>query len=604
MKRFGALLAVFVLLGCGAWAGEINLPNAQGNGLTIGNETKGGAGDFSIRMSCSIDKIHFYDAKTPKGDFTVVYNPSFAFGGEYGCPQLPVITKLVQVPFGAKFNVSIKNYDVQEYKLADHGISKLVYPHQPSAPKDGSEVPFVYEPSSYITKGENGLPMTSFKEIGIMRHMRLAQLIVAPVKYDATENKLVVYNNLDFEITFTDSDLPATKAEHETHYSPAFSWLEKMVYVPETLRFSTKNAAQGYVIVTDPAFKDAMGPFVELKTQQGFKVSMVTTEQFGTGAAITENLKKYLHDLYKNPPAGVPAPSYVLFVGDNEQIPAFKGKTGSHITELYFVAVTEGDFLPEMLTGRFSAQNLDQLKPQLEKTIEYEKGQFADTSFLDDVVLTAGWDSSWAKSHGWPHINYATANYINSAAGFDKVSKYLSAGSQQNVAAIVADVARGVSFMNYTAHGSSTSWADPSFTQSDIAKLGNKGKYPFVVGNCCLTSKFEVSTCFAEAWLRAKDSGAIGYVGGTNSTYWDEDIWWGVGLHAIVKPNDQGVPPAKDQTGPGALDAMFEGAGTTAAGFMLAGNLAVESSTSSRKQYYWEVYHLMGDPALKPRIGK
>ena len=34
-----------------------------------------------------------------------------------------------------------------------------------------------------------------------------------------------------------------------------------------------------------------------------------------------------------------------------------------------------------------------------------------------------------------------------------------------------------------------------------------------------------------------------------------------------------------------------------------AGNLAVEASSSSRKNYYWEVYNLMGDPSLVPYAG-
>ena len=49
----------------------------------------------------------------------------------------------------------------------------------------------------------------------------------------------------------------------------------------------------------------------------------------------------------------------------------------------------------------------------------------------------------------------------------------------------------------------------------------------------------------------------------------------------------------------GAYDSVFEGPHFTNAGMMmLAGNLAVESSNSSRKKYYWEVYLLMGDPAM------
>ena len=602
MRKFCLLLTVFVLLGGGAWAAEIALSGARNNGLEIVADTLDASGNGAIRVNCSLSTLHYYDAQTPKGTFTVLYAPDFYFGGEYGAPQLPVITKLVQIPFGARVKAVVKNFEAKEYQLAEYGINQRVFPRQPSAPKDGSEVPFVYQPAAYTHKGYTGLPMASFKEIGVMRHMRLGLLTVAPIKYDAVANKIEVYNNLEIELVVTDADMAATRAEHAAHWSPAFAAIEKMVVIPQALKLGKNDAPQGYVIVTDPAFKDAIAPFAAWKTQKGFKVKVVTTEQFGAGAAMTENLKTYLHGLYNNPTDEFPAPSYVLFVGDHDQIPAFKGKTGSHITELYFVAVTPGDFLPDMFTGRFSAQNLDQLLPQIEKTMEYEKGQFADPSFLKKAVLVAGWDASWAKSHGWPHINYATKYYFNKDKGFDKVSAYLSAGSQQNSANIVADVAKGVAYVNYTAHGSQSSWADPSFSIAQVQSLGNKGKYPLVVGNCCLTSKFEVPTCFAEAWLRTKDAGAIGYIGGTNSTYWDEDIWWGIGLHSIVKPNDQGIPPAIEKTGRGAIDSLFETTPISNGAFYVVGNLAVEASTSSRKQYYWEVYHLMGDPSLVTRL--
>lgn len=604
VKKFFALLALIVFVSGTACAGEIVFPDAIGSGLKVVSDKMAGSDEMTIRMTCSIDKMNSWDVETPKGEFTVLHAPNFYFGGAYGAPQLPVLTKLVQIPVGAEFKIDVKSYDTAEYDLAKFGITNRIYPRQPSAPKDGSQVPFVYEKSAYISKGFGGMPLTSIEEVGFLRQMRLVHVAVSPIKYDPVSNKIVVYNNVDFEIVLTGADMAKTRAMHASLSTPAFAWAEEMVVVPQALRFGRNTAPQSYVIVTHPMFKDAIAPFAAWKAEKGFKVDVVTTDQFGTGAALTEGLKKYLHDRYNNPTADKPAPSYVLFVGDHEQIPAFKGQTGSHITELYYVAVTPGDFLPDMLTGRFSAQTLDQLTPQIEKTMEYEKAQFADPSFLNDAVLIAGWDSGWAKSHGWPHINYAEKYYFNAGHGFKTVNKYLSAGSQQNVASIQAAIAKGACYVNYTAHGSSTSWADPGMSISDINKLGNKGKYPFVIGNCCLTSKFEVGTCFGEAWLRAKDAGAIGYVGGTNSTYWDEDFWWGIGLHSIVKPNDQGVPPLKENTGPGAIDALFEGNGVSNAAFFVAGNLAVESSTSSRKQYYWEVYHLMGDPSLKTYMGQ
>ena len=46
---------------------------------------------------------------------------------------------------------------------------------------------------------------------------------------------------------------------------------------------------------------------------------------------------------------------------------------------------------------------------------------------------------------------------------------------------------------------------------------------------CCQSNKFDEPTCFGEKLLRANNKGAVGYIGGSNNTYWDEDYWWAVG---------------------------------------------------------------------------
>jgi hypothetical protein len=605
VKKYFILFVMTFFVCSFAFANEANVIRLADNakdGVAVVSEKLSGK-NLTMKMNCGLSKLNFYDADSPMGPFSVLYAPDFYFGGAYGAPQLPVISKVIQIPFGAEVKVVVKSYDTNVYNLADFGVRNKIYPRQPSAPKDGTKVPFVYEKSAYIHKGFNGQPLATIEEIGVMRHMRLAQLVISPVTYDASENKINVFNNIDFEIVMTGSDMTRTKSTHSQYASKAFGFMDSMVITPKALKFGKSRAKESFVIVADPMFKKALAPYEAWKKSQGYIVKTIYTDDYGVGAAITEPLKRDLHELYNNPTEAMPAPSYVLFVGDHEQIPAFRGKTGSHITELYYVAVTPGDFLPDMLTGRFSAQNIEQLLPQIEKTIEYGQRKFADSSFLDRAVLVAGYDSYWARSHGWAHINYAENYYFTRDNGFKDVYKSLSATSQQNAGEIKQKISEGVAYVNYTAHGMNTYWADPRLNGTEIANLGNKGKYPLVIGNCCLTSKFEVSECFAESWLRAKDAGAIGYVGGTNSTYWDEDFYWGVGLHSIVKPNTNGEFPLKEKTGPGAFDVMFDEKGISNAAFMVAGNLAVEASTSTRKQYYWEVYHLMGDPSLRTYIG-
>ncbi|MDZ4121725.1 MAG: C25 family cysteine peptidase, partial [Candidatus Cloacimonadaceae bacterium] len=181
---------------------------------------------------------------------------------------------------------------------------------------------------------------------------------------------------------------------------------------------------------------------------------------------------------------------------------------------------------------------------------------------------------------------------------------YPASGGQ--AASIVSAVSQGKGFVNYTAHGSETSWADPSFTIANINNLQNANKYPVVVGNCCITNHFNTAVCFGEAWLRAPNKGAVIYIGGTNNTYWDEDYYWGVGYKppAVSSgspwiPNRTGVYDALFHT----HDEPFQDWASTTGAMIVMGNLAVTQSNSTRINYYWEIYSIMGDPSLIPYMG-
>jgi len=131
----------------------------------------------------------------------------------------------------------------------------------------------------------------------------------------------------------------------------------------------------------------------------------------------------------------------------------------------------------------------------------------------------------------------------------------------------------------------------------------NAGKYGVMVGNCCVTNAFGTGVCFGESIIRKANAGGVAYIGGTNNTYWDEDYWWAVG----AKGTANGTAPAYDATKLGAYDAMFhthseaqtDWAQTTGDAILM-GNLAVAQGASSRTNYYWEIYSIMGDPSLMP----
>jgi hypothetical protein len=336
-------------------------------------------------------------------------------------------------------------------------------------------------------------------------------------------------------------------------------------------------------------------PFIQWKTQKGFKVIQAYTNDPLVGNT-KSSIRNYLMGLYNTPPTGFDPPSFILFAGDVGQIPAYS--VNSHPTDLNYCEYTN-DHIPEVYYGRFAAQNLTQLQAYIDKTLEYEQYTMPVDTFLNEVVMVAGADPSMAQLYGNGQINYGTNNYFNAAHNlFSHTYLQPEPGGGNYSQKIRNNVSTGVAFANYTAHGSESGWADPAFSTSHIAALQNIHKYPLMVGNCCKTSNFSV-TCFAKEITRVANKGALGYIGCSDYSYWDEDFWWGCGFKTVS------VMPPYNALHLGAYDVTFHDHGepidqwfVTMAQMVVGGNLAVEESSSSMKDYYWETYCLMGDPSV------
>jgi hypothetical protein len=313
------------------------------------------------------------------------------------------------------------------------------------------------------------------------------------------------------------------------------------------------------------------------------------------------SMKAYLQNLYLAATPASPAPSFLLIVGDVQQIPAFSGTTGSHYTDLYYAEYT-GDIYPELLYGRFSATSIAQLQPQIDKTLHVEQYLMNNPSYLQDVILVAGDDANYASIWANGQMNYAQSEYVNSSNGLTPHT-FLYPTSSSQTSQIISKFNQGASIVNYSAHGSTSGWSDPSFTSTTVGTLTNAGKYPTVISNACQTNTFDVNQCFGETLLRATDKGAVGHIGGSANTFWDEDYHFAVGIGPVV------LYPTFAQTGPGFYDRLFHTHGQTYSQWAVtqgaiinAGNMAV-TQAGSYVNYYWEIYHLMGDPSLMPYLG-
>jgi hypothetical protein len=563
----------------------------------------------------SMDKfeITFYQSpfkvkeiKTEQGYFSRIIMDDYHASNAVGAPELPVSVKLIEIPLceDAALHVSPGDFDIVDAEL--YGITHPVYPVQPSYTKSYTG-PIIFQKSEeiYNTSQFYGYELVTLEVNGIFRNTRLATLYFSPVQYNPVTNQFKIYRSAKVEITYENTDIPGTIEMKNLHGNALFNGIQSKVINPLTAP-AARDLANGtpikYLIVANSMFRGYFDDFVNWKKEKGFLVEVAYTDDASVGTTTT-SIAAFIKSKYTAATIKDPAPSYVLLLGDIQQIPAFDGSE-NHITDLYYFTWTAGDNLPDCYYGRMSAQTVDQLTAQITKTLKYEKLLFEDYSFLGRAVLVAGTDRHWSPTHANGQVNYLYDNYVNQDYGFTTIYKHNYNCSSQ-AAQIRSEISTGTGFANYTAHCSSSGWADPSFETSHINSMANTDMYGLMIGNCCLSSKFDDNECFGEAITRVVNKGAVAYIGGTNNTLWNDDYNWAMGVRQNKTAN-----PTYDASNLGAYDRLFHTHDeafsewyTTCGSIFVAGNLAVQASTSSYKTYYWEIYELFGDPSLMPYLG-
>ncbi|MDD2544490.1 MAG: C25 family cysteine peptidase, partial [Candidatus Cloacimonetes bacterium] len=608
-KLLVTLLMIIVIIGLftplAAQSREVQLSGNPSN-VRLQNNS-----DYGFELRFTVDKLHLQSLDTKGGTFDEISIDGFGHTGRIGEAKLPVSSRIVAVPLGAEVRFEILASESVNLSQRDSGLSNQIVPAQASVSKSADYATLPFEKSSvYYTSDQlSKNPSFRIEEIGVLRGVRLFQFYFEPVKYNPVSGDLQIITTADIKVDFINPDLVAT----ENLLAKTASWEFEQLYAKSIFnwnhdtRTSLVRNPTKMVILCPSAYSSTMAPYIEWKRKEGLIVNLVTVGTGGTVNNSTTAIKSYMQGLWNSATTQDPAPTYLIIVGDHgttgNNITANTGSAGSHVTDLNYVRLNGTDYLPEMYFGRFSVSSSTELTNVINKTLMFAQTSMPDLSYLGKTVLIAGVDASWAPTHGNGAINYATEHYFNTAHGITS-NNYPYPQSGSSDAQIVANAAEGRGYLNYTAHGSQTAWHDPNFTSTQMMNLTNTNK-PFVaVGNCCITNEFDYSSpCFGEAIIRSNNAGAA-YIGGTNSTYWDEDFYWAVGYKT---PQTTAHP--YDPTKLGAYDAMFH-APTNVADWaqtmgetMFMGNMAVQASTSSRKNYYWEIYSIMGDPSLMPYYG-
>ena len=623
-KYYAMILALVFILTA---ANVAVLDNSKATGYNI----RSSSGDL-LEMVFRVGRIGYQDIETERGMFTKLSIENGYYTYDEGAPELPTFHELIAMPYGSEPQVEILSYKTQVYKLSELGINHPVFPAQPSYSKSSKpeERLFVYNENAYNISKHTGKPSASIHKSGTMRGIGIGRIEILPFSYNAEEGSIEVYSDIVVRVTYIGAD-PQWKEIAEEEYSPVFEYSVGTLVNSDKFRTESKegllNFPVTYLIVANDNLNGNvdLDRFIAWKREKGYDV---ITNYVAASTPIA-TIDSWIENQYG---ALDPKPSFVLVVGDHDgtygvlsEVNPPLGSTGSVTRSdlLYGVIGATGasNRIPSMYVGRFSVRSTDELKAQVDKTIWYEKEQFdsvlnpgQDFTYLTRAMGTAGSDASYQASHGNPHISYQMSYFFNdiytnpltsSTNGMTGIPYYNGAsGPATN---IVNNVSTGVAWYNYTAHGYNNEFSNPQFSIANINSLSNQGKYPLVVGNCCLTGSFGDTECFGEAWLNVADKGGIGFIGASMSTYWNEDLSFGIGSGGTGSVNsgytDPLSPPPFTPNDKGSVDAMMMSNHPTQGNVKHTALLAVETYGGTYVSSYWSSYHLFGDPSLMLVMG-
>ncbi len=594
IKRL-ALAGLMLFAGASMFAQNIELAPSS-RGIKISESSFRG-----FNSTFSFSSIESELVKTESGNFSVLKMDKTINGGELGGPALPIARELVAVPFGATPVVKVVSFTTTDYKLSDYGIER-VYPQQPSYSKDTKveDMVFQYNENAYQTRAMNNAPEVSLNVMGTMRGVQIGALQVEPVSYNPANNTLRVYNDIELEVVFENADIAKTEETLLRTYSPYYDVVYKQLFNTRAIESvydehpDIFSAPVHMLVIANRMFEDAIEPWIEWKTQKGFFLKVKYTDEIGESA---NDITEYITGEYNSQEV----PSFVIIVGDEDQVAPSRasGVDSGRVTDLYYSSV-DGDYYTDIYHSRMACETVSEMEALIHKILQYEQYTMPDPSYLDNVLLIAGADGYWNPIVGKPTIQYAEHYYFNEEHGYENVHVYL--GPQYS--GCYTHLSDGVGFANYTAHGSETSWADPSFTVSNVYSLTNADKYFWAMGNCCNAADWGYySTSFGEAMIRAEEKAAFSYIGSCPVTYWWEDYYFGVGATTVTNRM-----PTFEETTMGNYDAQFlEDTYNTIAAVPFVGNLAVAYShtesgyeSAATTRYYFEAYHVLGDASIMP----
>ncbi|MAX10497.1 MAG: hypothetical protein CMG13_06595, partial [Candidatus Marinimicrobia bacterium] len=179
------------------------------------------------------------------------------------------------------------------------------------------------------------------------------------------------------------------------------------------------------------------------------------------------------------------------------------------------------------------------IETQVERSLDYEQNPSQTAHFNNALGIASNQGPGMNGYSDDDFADWLWDTLISDVYGSYQGIYDPSGSANQGVSAINA----GVGIINYTGHGSISSWGNGApITSNQVNSLNNNNKLPFVITVGCNVGEFNsTNECFAESWLRSTNggqpTGAIAHLGSTISQSWEPPMHGQWAMNSIITDN-------------------------------------------------------------------
>ncbi len=439
---------------------------------------------------------------------------------EKGKPALPVDAVSIDLGDWIDIKIIIDSITYKTIKVlppfpSKGNITRNINPTSIKPLKDDIYKSDIWYPSSNVIASNQYL----------IRDLSGVAVQIYPFQYNGMKEELRIAEKIVFSIIGTQKGRIRNNKDHN---SKTFNNIFKNNFINYNSRANGVTDGDKMIVITPLKYKEAVSDFIKWKNQKGFNTTVhIYPDETGTDG---KQIKNFLKDKYTNEKI-----SYVMIIGDDQDVPSYRywvpdflryGEPYDSIVpaDPHLVMVSGDDDYADLIIGRITADNEEEVKTVLNKTIKYEKYPDPNGKWYEKTIAAASNEGSPIKDMEW--MKDSVIPELKSY-GYNVLGEIYQ-GEGKTVSELSGYLNEGASLFNFNAHGEFDgfgfyeNWkpADFWFTSEHVKKLTNGDKLPIVIPLACNIGQYAHREGVAEHWIEHPNGGAIAILASTPIMDW------------------------------------------------------------------------------------